>query len=948
MERQAKIRELIHRLGLNELAQQLALETAEINLSLIERLKQEVNLQFRKDARSALRLAEFTYQFAQLSTDPLAQALGARAQAQALYINGRHAEAIEHYETARRLYDEAGQTVESARVGRALVDTLMYLGRYKEALQLAGEARRVFEDSGEELLAAQLATNVGNIYHRLDQNREALDCYERARPVFTAANDQLALAAVALNSANVYSNLDDFRKAEQLYEEAQELYQAHGRTQAALHAKYSIGYLQFLKGQYHQAMRVLHATADEAAQTDDDWLRALCDLDLAEIYLQLNAHQEAEQLAGRARERFVALEMRYEAAKALTFLGLAYLQQQRLGEAESLLQQARQEFKAEGNKVYQNLIGLYLAELLLEQGQAAKALPLATEVDLYFEWETLKSKSCYAKLICARAWLTLGTFWHAQELAERALKSCQTFDAPWIAQQAHELLGDLYVAKQQPQKAYEYYTQSVACIERIRSNIRVDEFRSLFFKNKLGVYEKLIRLCLKGDQADGPAKAFFYLESRKARTLADLLVNELEATPDAALPADQKLQKHWQQLREDLHWYYSRISRDETNEQRRRLALDDKLRAEIRSREQALAELARQAQLQEPDFAWLHNLNSFPVEAAQAVLAADETLVEYYFDADELKIFLIERQSVTIAQGSGTRDELKELISELKFQIEKFGYGTDYFAAHQEHLLASVKACLHELYRALFAPIAAQVAGRKLVIIPFDLLHNVPFQALYDGTHYLIDHHELILAPSARLYAWAASKPAPKLERALFLGAADAIAPQISAEIDALRQLFPASQCLTGADATLARLAAAAPESDLVHIASHAVFRQDNPLFSALKLADGWLNFYDICKLRLPASLVTLSGCSTGANGVYAGDEILGLVRGFLAAGATSLVVSLWAVNDRATAQLMTAFYQQLQAGVAPRAALREATLATRRDYEHPYFWAPFVLIGRN
>jgi CHAT domain-containing protein len=76
---------------------------------------------------------------------------------------------------------------------------------------------------------------------------------------------------------------------------------------------------------------------------------------------------------------------------------------------------------------------------------------------------------------------------------------------------------------------------------------------------------------------------------------------------------------------------------------------------------------------------------------------------------------------------------------------------------------------------------------------------------------------------------------------------------------------------LTGAAATLAQLAAAAPESDLVHIASHAVFRQDNPLFSALKLADGWLNFYDICKLRLPASLVTLSGCSTGAHGVYAG-----------------------------------------------------------------------------
>jgi hypothetical protein len=114
-----------------------------------------------------------------------------------------------------------------------------------------------------------------------------------------------------------------------------------------------------------------------------------------------------------------------------------------------------------------------------------------------------------------------------------------------------------------------------------------------------------------------------------------------------------------------LHWYYSKISRDQINEQRRRVALDEKLRAEIQAREQALAELARQAQLQEPDFAWLHNLTSLPVEEVQACLAADETLIEYYFDADELKVFLIDRESVTVTRGAGTRDELKELLSEL-------------------------------------------------------------------------------------------------------------------------------------------------------------------------------------------------------------------------------------------------------------------------------------------
>jgi CHAT domain-containing protein len=95
-------------------------------------------------------------------------------------------------------------------------------------------------------------------------------------------------------------------------------------------------------------------------------------------------------------------------------------------------------------------------------------------------------------------------------------------------------------------------------------------------------------------------------------------------------------------------------------------------------------------------------------------------------------------------------------------------------------------------------------------------------------------------------------------------------------------------------------------------------------------------------------ALVVLSGCSTGVGGVYVGDEMLGLVRGFLYANAASLVVSLWAVNDPATAELMKIFYRLLREGRRPRAALREAALGLKQQHPHPYYWAPFVLIGRD
>jgi CHAT domain-containing protein len=131
-------------------------------------------------------------------------------------------------------------------------------------------------------------------------------------------------------------------------------------------------------------------------------------------------------------------------------------------------------------------------------------------------------------------------------------------------------------------------------------------------------------------------------------------------------------------------------------------------------------------------------------------------------------------------------------------------------------------------------------------------------------------------------------------------------------------------------------------------MATHGDFRPDNPLFSGLSLADGWLTTLDIFNLRIRASLVTLSACQTGRSVVGGGDELLGLMRSFLAAGAASLVTTLWAVEDRSTASLMHNFYSRLVAGKTKGAALRSAQLALMKDpdYSHPYFWAPFFLVG--
>jgi CHAT domain-containing protein len=133
----------------------------------------------------------------------------------------------------------------------------------------------------------------------------------------------------------------------------------------------------------------------------------------------------------------------------------------------------------------------------------------------------------------------------------------------------------------------------------------------------------------------------------------------------------------------------------------------------------------------------------------------------------------------------------------------------------------------------------------------------------------------------------------------------------------------------------------------MIHIATHGHFRQDNPMFSAIRMGNTYLSLFDLYQLRLPVELITLSGCSTGLNVVGAGDELIGLARGLLHAGAQSLVLSLWDVHDKSTAEFMVFFYSLLRQGQSKAAALRGAMLAMRSSYPHPYQWAPFILIGR-
>ncbi len=191
------------------------------------------------------------------------------------------------------------------------------------------------------------------------------------------------------------------------------------------------------------------------------------------------------------------------------------------------------------------------------------------------------------------------------------------------------------------------------------------------------------------------------------------------------------------------------------------------------------------------------------------------------------------------------------------------------------------------------------------------------------------------------------AKESPSIERALLVGVADAQAPRVRDEVIALKGLFKDSTALLDREATLEALRERAAAADVLHLACHGQFRSDNPLFSSLRLADGWLTVRDAYRLELNCGLVVLSACETGMSAVAPGDELIGLARGFFSAGAPSLLLTLWTVDDEATAELMAIFYSRLLEGKGAASALRHAQLEMLKRRAHPFFWSPFILLGR-
>jgi CHAT domain-containing protein len=912
--------------------------------AIVEQLADVVREHVRVDVHEAAALADAAVLIARAVGTDEALARALRARANAHWFCNELKLAVDAFDEAARLFEGIGNQTELGRTLSSSIQSLILLGDYTRALAAADRARAIFTAVGDDRRLARLDLNVANVFHRQDRLAEALDSYERAYERLLPYEDVEGIGVAMHNMAVCLIVLNDFERALSTYERAREHCARAGMPVLVAQADYNIAYLYYFRGDYSRALDMLRAARVACQKVGDSYHSALCNLDQSDIYLELSLSVEAAEMATAAQGQFEALGNGYEAARSVANLAIARGQQGEVFRALELFADARVRFEREQNAVWPSVIDLYQALVLSNAGRPFEAQRLCAAALTFFRASSLHRKAILCELLLARIALHTDALPQALARCAEALAHAEAMDAPVLEYQARFLKGQIEEAAGDAASAYESYQAARARLEALRSVLWGEDLKIAFMSTKLVVYERLVDLCLDRPQDDRQALEIFeYIEQAKSRSLRDLFFERVRPMR----PADKsqsELVRQIRVLREELNWYYHRVELEQLGSDDRSPERLAHLQADVRDREQAFIRVLREVPVADRESVGLHDTEPVTPEEVRATLGPDAALIEYFTVGDRILAAVLTTNDLTIVPLT-TASRVRQVLRLLQFQLSKFQFGAEYLAKAGGGLLEATQDHLQELHEELLAPLHVG-SHRRLVIVPHDLLHYVPFHALFDGRSYVAESAAVSYAPSASVYALCCRRPASVSGTSLVLGVPDARAPFILDEVQAVASRLPNVELRIGEAATVASLRELGASSRIVHIATHGFFREDNPIFSGVRLGDSHLTLHDLRDLRLPADLVTLSGCGTGLQAIAAGDELRGLVRGLLAAGARSTLVTLWNVHDASTANFMRFFYRHLEAGEDKATAVQQAMAELREQCPHPYYWAPFILVG--
>lgn len=900
---------------------------------------------------------------------------------------GERQKALEYFTQAlalrRSLKDVGGEALALNNLGVVT----QALGNMQKALEYFTQALPLHRATGNRFEEAITLNNMGHLYDVLGEREKALDLYNQALPIRRAIGDRAGEAYTLNNMGIVYLALGESQKALGYFNQSLPLWRASGNRAGEATTINNLGYTYDGLGDkesaikyYTQSLALRRAVGDRSGEAE-----TLNNLGL--LYDSLGEKQKALDYYNQAIPIFEAVGNPYGEATTLGNMGLIYTS---TGEYQKALEYFNRSLPIRrsigdrtGEAYTLNNIGL----LYFKKGEVEKA------ADFYGQALTL-----------------------SRSVSDKPSESKMLFNLARLERDRSKL-----------DAARARIEEAIAIIESIRTRITSQQLRATYFASVQDFYtlyiDILMRLHKQSPNAGHDAEALQASERARARILLEMLVESgadiRQGVEPALLERERVLQK---QLNAAAEEQTKLLVSQHTQEQSEAAA------KAIETLTADYQEVQAEIRTKSPRYAALTQPVPLDLRAIQSKLLDRNTmLLEYSLGEDASYLWAVTQDSIKSyelpkrADIEASARNMYALITSTRKALRN--PSTVVNDLNPERINAELTEESTRLSEMLLSPVAANLRGKRLLIVADGALQYIPFGALpmssksTDAKLPLIVEHEIVMLPSASTLdvlrrEVAGRKAAPRavavfadpvfesddvrlkmrIKRASSTAEANAAAASRSMTVehrateDAAREigveeaggriprlpgtrieaedilsLVPPGERKQALDFSASRAAATSDELAqyrIIHFATHGFLNSAHPELSGIVLSmydergtpqDGFLRSHEIFNLHLSSDLVVLSACQTGLGKEVRGEGLVGLTRGFMYAGATRVVVSLWNVSDEATAELMSNFYQgMLKEKLSPAAALRSAQIRMLRQkrWQSPYYWSAFTLQG--
>lgn len=902
---------------------------------------------------------------------------------------GEHQKALDYLQRALAMKRELGDRVEEGKTLSHLGLLYWEMGQYPQAIEHFNKAIAIGHELGDRILEASARNNLGLVYDELGDYRRSLDEYNRALELYKGTDFERGISDTIGNIGGKHLLLGEYAQALTYYQQSLAIderlklkpaitvdlenialcYVGLGRAQEAIQTLDSASSLakavglkeeadcQKAKGsalvqlgRYTEALdwyrQALQTYQQVGLKAEPGFKQQLIEAlgDLGNLEVRLGDVVSAEKDFRRAIEISEAIKHPRGVTINLIALGDLEWRRKRFPEAAILYSQAlaRANEADDRASTASALIQLALTHRDLKHlDEAAQEAKQAREIAQATQARPLEVQALYAQ----------GEIAHARNRNEEALNyyssgediARETGD-PELTWRLDFGRGQSLEALNRNEEALTAYQNAVKTIELVRSGLREERFRAGYLEDKYQVYVALVELLLKLGHAD---QAFVFAEKLRARSYLDMLNR---GQPPIRNPTQRQtesaLQNRIRELQRKLEEENAKPSPDQ---KRQALELFSK---ELGDAEHEYENFLDDLRRTDPAYAAVRALSVPSGKEVGQRLTANTALIEYVMGEQNLVIFVLTSEGLRAKTVPLRAIDLEARVDTLRdLMLHK--------NTNEWKLPAAA------LYRTLIAPIeeAGWLQGiKQLYIVPHAILHYVPFAVLpkgdNSGNHFLVDDYVLAYLPAAAALVYA-DKPGRSSNTVLAMAPSSTRLQYTQRESQSVSELFPGQHTLLlGSRATENSFKRLAGHYDVIHLATHGYFNKLNPLLSGVMLEpdaqdDGRLEVHEILELKLNAELVTLSACDTALGSGYfsevpAGDDLVGLTRAFMFAGAPSVLASLWEVNDRSAVQLMHSFYGRLRNNDKATALARaQREMRARGLYRHPYYWGAFTLVGQ-